>query len=369
LNAFFLRHKKLHLWLAADLLALSAFVLTRGNRAWMNALSDRVTAPVRRAVGSLCYRTDVSVMEVLCVLLAAFAVGYVLWSAAAVLHAAGRRLRRAYSALLGAVCIALTVYVGFCFLWGVNYYTDSFQDRSGIRAEAVSVEDLDAVTRYFAARLRETADTVERTQSGLFAVPRREILDESTGVYGDLDDAYPFLRFDDRVPKAVHFSRIMSRLDFTGVYCPYTGESNVNVDAPACLLPSTIAHELAHQRGIASEQECNFLSVLACTTCGKNDYAYSGWLLGYIHLGNALYKADKTRWKAVYSSLPASVRTDLTDNNAYWDQFRDSRVRKASNQVYDRFLKGYGESAGLQSYGTVVDLLVVYYKTAAYAAQ
>ena len=63
----------------------------------------------------------------------------------------------------------------------------------------------------------------------------------------------------------------MSALDFTGIYCPYTGESNVNVDSPACLLPSTAAHELAHQRSIALEQECNFLAILACTTCGNEE--------------------------------------------------------------------------------------------------
>ena len=63
--------------------------------------------------------------------------------------------------------------------------------------------------------------------------------------------------------------------------------------------------------------------------------------------------------------LPPEVRADLADNNAYWAQFQDTAVQKVSNEVYDRFLKGYGEEQGLQSYGTVVDLLVVYYRDAA----
>ena len=48
---------------------------------------------------------------------------------------------------------------------------------------------------------------------------------------------------------------------------------------------ATVAHELAHQRGIASEQECNFLGVLASTTSGNPAYVYAGWLSGYIYLG------------------------------------------------------------------------------------
>ena len=297
--------------------------------------------------------------------LVAFAAGYLVFNVVAVGLARGRRRSRAYSALLGAVCVGITIYVGFCYLWGVTYYVDGFQQKSGIYAEQVSEDDLYAVTRYFADQLNATADTVARDADGLFAEPREKILAESVHVYDKTAERFPFLEFQDAPPKAVYFSRIMSMLDFTGVYCPYTGESNVNVDAPVCLLPATIAHELAHQRGIASEQECNFLAILTGTTCGSDDYAYSGWLLGYIYLGNALYGADKAQWQTVYDSLSDDVRADLSYNNTYWKQFQGSAVKKASNTVYDRFLKGYGEEQGLKSYGTVVDLLVAYYKNLA----
>ena len=361
MKAFFLRHKKLHLWLLADGVLLAAFLSLRGNRPAMTVLAAAMGA-VRRGVGRICCLTTVSVMEVLCALLVVLAAAYAAWNVLAVARARGRRGGRAYSALLGAVCAGLTIYIGFCYFWGVNYYVDSFQDQSGIYAQKVAAEDLEAVTRYFADRLNETAGQVERDGSGLFAVSQQEIFDRSVHAYDETAKQFPFLAFVDQPPKAVHFSRLMSRMDFTGVYCPFTGESNVNVDSPTCLLPSTIAHELAHQRGIASEQECNFLAILSSTTCGDAAYAYSGWLLGYIYLGNALYGENPELWEPVYQSLAEPVRLDLADNNAYWRQFQDSAVKQASNKVYDSFLKGYGEEQGLKSYGTVVDLLVVYYR-------
>lgn len=361
MKAWFLRHKKLHLWLAANGLWLAVYFAIRGNRGWMNALSAHVTAPLRQWISTFTYATDVSVMEVLCILGLLLALGYLLWSLWAVLRAGKRRWQRAYTALLGGVCALLTFYSLLSFLWGMDSYTDSFQDRSGLTAAPVSTQALYQVTEQFAQGLAETADTVRRDEAGLFAESRAEILARSVHAYDAISQTWPFLAAADRPPKAVHFSRVMSALDFTGVYCPFTGESNVNMDSPACLLPATAAHELAHQRGFSSEQECNFLAIAAATTCGDPAFAYAGYLLGYIHLGNALYRADQTLWRQVYESLPAVVRADLDHNNAYWRQFSDTAVKELSNRIYDGYLKSNGQTQGLQSYGTVVDLLVAYY--------
>lgn len=359
---FFLRHKKLHIWLLSALGVLLVLRLCRGNRAWMNALADRVILPLRRTLGALCYRVDFSVMEVLYVLAGLAALAYLVWSVIAVVRARGKRARRAYGAALGAVCAAVTVYTLFFFLWGLGFWTDSFQDKSGIYAQGVAVEDLRAVTACFAERTAEAADSVPRDEAGVFDLSWQEILADSPHVYDNLEEEFPFLAFEDWGVKPMFFSRLMSWMDFTGFYCAYTGESNVNIDSPACLLPSTVTHELAHQRGVASEQECNFLAVLAATTSGNPAYVYSGWLMGYIYLSNALYAADQDAYWAIRETLPETVLADLRFNNDYWAQFRVSAVKTVSNKVYDRLLKAYGDERGIQSYGTVVDLLVVYYR-------
>ena len=365
---FLRKDRKLYIWLLADLGFLAAFWLCRGNRAWMNALEEHFSGPLRQAAGRLCYRVDFSVMEALIVLAVLGCAGYLFWSVRAVVRARGRRCARAYSAVLGAVCAGLTLYAGTCLVWSLCFWTDSFQDRSGITAQPVAREDLLAVTAYFASRAAEAADGVARDESGLFAVDRKEILAESAAVYDNLEREFPFLEFDDLGVKPMAFSRIMSWMDFTGVYCAWTGESNVNMDSPACLLPATVAHELAHQRGIASEQECNFVGILAATTSGQPAYTYAGWLSGYIYLGNALYRADPESYWTIRDALPDTVKADLSCNNAYWAQFQGNVVQTVSNQIYDGMLKSYGDERGIQSYGTVVDLLVAYYQDTARTA-
>lgn len=362
MKMFFAHHKKLHIWLLADLALLAAFWLCRGNRSWMNALADSVTTPLRLWIGELCYQMPFSVMEALCILLVLATLAYLVWAVIDLIGHRGERGRRLYSWTLGAVCAGLTVYLGFCFLWGVNYYTDTFQDKSGIRAEPVALEDLKKVTAYFEEQVSRTAPLVERDSDGVFAVPREEILPYAVHVYDQVEQQFPFLALEDPGVKPVHFSRVMSYLDFTGIYCPFTGESNVNVDSPACMLPATIAHELTHQRAVASEQECNFLAILAATTCENQVYNYSGCLFGYLYLSNALYRADREAWRESRQRVAAEVNIDLAAHSDYWQQFQDTPVQKVSNKVYDSFLKSYGDENGIRSYGTVVDLLVAYYR-------
>ena len=305
--------------------------------------------------------TPISLMEVLCVLLVLFCIGYVLFSALAVFRAKGHRWDRLYSAVLTAAAIGLGLWAAFCLLWGINCWSDGFQTRSGIYAREVSQEELAYTTLYFASRLAETSAAVPRTEEGSFAVPREEIIAESIHAYDVLETQFPFLAYDDVPVKGMYFSRVMSYLDFTGMFCPFTAESNVNMDSPAARLPCTAAHELAHQRGFFSEQECNLLGILASTTCGIPAYEYSGWLSAFVYAGNALYSVDPELYWTIRGLLPAEVEQDLADSTAYWAQFEKKLPQKVSNTVYDGVLKAWGDERGIRSYGTVVDLLVVWF--------
>ncbi len=82
--------------------------------------------------------------------------------------------------------------------------------------------------------------------------------------------------------------------------------------------------------------------------------------MGYIHLGNALYEKSPDLQAEAYSLLTPETVADLRQNNAYWAQF-EGKVSDVSNEVYDRFLKSYGQDLGVESYGAVVDLLIAWY--------
>lgn len=359
LSRFYRRNRGLHRWLLSCGAVLALFFLLRGNRGAMNALVYGVTLPLEQLLGRACAALPFSVAELLYALAAALVLVLLAGTVRCLVRARSKG-RAAYRCALFALDLALTVYAAFCLLWGANYYADDFCDKSGLSPQPVAYEDLLAVTEYFAEHLAEASAAVPRDENGAFAADRAEILACADTVYDCLYDEFPFLDMPDHAPKGVHFSRVMSAMNFTGFYFPFTGESNVNMNSPAFLLASTSAHELAHQRGIASEQQCNFLAILACTRCDNAVYNYAGWLLGYIHLSNALYRADAAAAQTVRESLPDAVRADLRENNAYWAQYRGVTAT-VTQSLNDAMIRSYGDTLGTQSYGAVVDLLVTYY--------
>ncbi len=359
MERFFKKFQKLHIWLLVDLALMALFVLTRGNRAAMNALTDYVTEPLKRAIGSVTYLVDFSVAEMLYV--TAILVGVILipWAVRALVESE-RKWQTLYRMVLGAVCAGLSIYVGMTLLWGVNYYADSFQDKSGIYGREASVAELETLTRIMAQGVIDSYDDVRRDENGLFAEPREDIFAASTGIYTAVYDEFPFLEQQDHPPKALVFSETVSRVNFTGFFFPFTAEANLNVHCPPLYLASTIVHEMAHLRGIASEQECNFLAVVASTTSDEPAYRYAGWLLGYVYTSNALYRVDQEAWLEIRRTIPEEVMKDLRRQSDYWDSY-EGKVSQAASNAYDSFLKGYGDEDGIQSYGTVVDMLIAYY--------
>lgn len=338
-----------------------AFRLFRGNRELMNALADHVTGPYKRIAARVCDFVPFSVSEIaiyLCVL------GGVFWLISlvrALRRGRGRRAGILLRRVLAVLCAVMAAYTGFVYLWGVNYYTDSFQEKSGIYAAPPSVQELYRTAQWFAQRLNEAGAEVERDKDGRYAVPMEQVIADSGSIYGEaVTGEFPFLRGDAVRPKPFLLSEILSYLNTTGFFFPWLGESNFNAHSPPCDRPATIAHELAHQRGIASEQEANFVAVLTSTRSESAAYRYSGYMLGYVYLNNALIQADPALWREVYGTLSPEVLLDLREKGAYWDAHRNL-ITKAADSIVDQRLKNYGQELGRKSYGAVVDLLVVYY--------
>ena len=357
------RHKAALVLLGLALGGLCLLWAARGNRAWMDAWLAYVSMPFKRAVSALVDPLPFSVCEAAATLAILAALG--LLARAVVLAVRGVR-NRLGAWLLHFATLTAWVYLLVCAFWGTQYYGATFAEQAGMAAAPVSADALETVAAYFADRANAAADAVPRDENGLFAAERDEILSASAGIYDAAAAEYPCLAGPQRTPKPAFYSKLMSAFGFTGYLCPLFGESTLNVDCPAVFLPVTIAHEFAHQRGVAAEQEANFCGIYAAVTSGDAVYEYSGWLYGYLHLSNALYGVSPQSAAALQQRLCAGARADLADNNAYWAAWQGP-AEQVGSAVYEGFLQSYDQTLGMKSYGACVDLLVEKYLPAAAA--
>ena len=342
------------------LLAVALIYALRVDDGAMLWVYEHVTHPYHLFMSKLCSHFAFSAAELVYAAAILGLAAHLLWCVYRLIRFP-EKLWQLYRLVLTLAMAGAVFWAGLNVMWTPCYYAPGFAEQSGVDDGPLELEELETVTRWFAALASEYADEVPRDENGACTTDRDSVLDRAAGVFEGAAELYPFLDGEALRPKPIHFSRIMSYLDFTGFFFPMTGEANLNMDSPVFLLPSTSQHEIAHQRGVAMEQECNFVAVLSCLESEYADFRYAGAALAYIYLGNALAGADYEAYTEIYYSLSDTVRADFKAQSAYWDEFRDSAAQKASNTVYDSFLKSNGQELGMQSYGACVNLLVHYY--------
>lgn len=250
----------------------------------------------------------------------------------------------------------------FMIMDGGNFSRVPLGELMELPDKKYTVDELYIVTCDLAKKASNSRENLPEDEKGssMLTMEKSEILKLADDVYDNLAKEYPYLTTGTTKVKSVVLSHWWSYTGTTGVYCPWTGEANVNTDVPDSELGHTAAHEIAHTMGFAKENECNFLGWLACATSGIPDYEYSGHLAAYIYCSNALYKADKELWRSAANNLSDKVIQDIVNNSEYWDGF-EGEVMESSQTVNDTFIKVNGVESGVLSYNEMVGLMLRYY--------
>lgn len=350
------------------LLSFLLFWLCTKSQFVCNLITAYVTDPLKCILSHICSLFSFSVTELAIIAAILLIIGCAVWFVYQMKKNKGRRIPTLFHGIFTTLLAVLIGISAFDWMYGINYYEMSLQEKIGVYAKDVSAEELYETASYFLEQANESAKSIPRDETGDLALSADAIASMSVCAYEPLFSKYEMLKTPLTKPKVLVFSKGLSYLNCTGFFFPYFGESNLNGDVPKTTIPSTAMHELAHQMGIASEQEANFLAVIGCVESGIDAFCYSGWQMGLIHLTNALYRADSGLWETLMSEMSEQVREDLVRINTYWEPF-DTPVSDAANTINNDRLSHYGQDLETQSYGAVVDLLVVYFEEAVNFAQ
>ncbi len=249
----------------------------------------------------------------------------------------------------------------FYVTWGFNYFRQPLSERMGLTVCARSADELEQFVLNTAAEASALRETLHEDENGVFcpAESRRAIFNALPDAYDALAERFPAVYGSVTRAKAVLWSKGLSWQGISGVYIGLTAEPNVNVDQPPLLLYEAAAHEMAHQLGIASENEAEFSAYLACLSSDDPNVRYSGLIFALIIGGNALCSTDAERYRAAAETYGDAIWRDLADYDAYWDSF-EGAARESADKRNDAYLKHNSQESGIKSYGESVDLMLAY---------
>ena len=258
-----------------------------------------------------------------------------------------------------AALLSGTLYGLFLLLWGFNYARPPLSLLAGLPvapAPATELVELASELVDESNRTREglpeDASGVLHIDDGIRSVARRVALG-----YTSASATLPLLAGASARPKPVLLSGLLSRVGITGIYFPFTGEPNVNTTLPDVELPFSAAHEVAHQRGFAREDEANYVGYLACRLHPDADFRYSGLLAASHYVLATLHSVDPSAASRAGAARSPAVLRDEAAIRAWTERYR-GRASEVGRRVNDAYLKTQGQAEGVRTYGRMVDLLL-----------
>lgn len=269
----------------------------------------------------------------------------------------------AVNQLTKIITYLMILYSLYILLWGGNYNRFTIDKIMGFQEVKYDKHDLYNLCDQLITKANSLRNNVKEDDKGVMRLDGgyKSAFKRLGKGYAVLSEKIPELKGYYSNPKPVALSKYMSYTRIIGMYMPYTGEANVDVDIANYDIPDTAAHEMAHQRGFSREDEANYISYLACINNPDKDIEYSGVMLAMTMCMNQLADADHAGFKQLVQKYSPGVRRDLTASNKYWDKY-NTLVDKTVSKINDSYLKSNGQNDGELSYGRMVQLLLLQYK-------
>ncbi|HTM65812.1 MAG TPA: DUF3810 domain-containing protein [Flavipsychrobacter sp.] len=246
--------------------------------------------------------------------------------------------------MLQTLIVLGSVYILFILGWGGNYYKPSLTtywqlDKSHWRKD----ETLEEFDKYLIAKLNDYAP-------GYKPVSFKKIDKEAQVYYKEYTDSRT-RNYGVKVKPSV-FGYLMQHLGIQGYYNPWTGEAQVNKFLPAFMLPFVICHEMAHQSGIAAEDDANLLSYAISIVPKDSVFRYSAYFNLWLYTHARLRMFDTIRANELKQTLNTTTLAHLDTLRKIRRRY-NSEISDYSGALYDGYLKLHHQKDGIESYNKV----------------
>lgn len=241
------------------------------------------------------------------------------------------------------VLVFLDIYIGTA---SISYGRDNVA--IPLYEGEVDQQLIDDTFNYFLNDYNEISTHFERNEDGTIISPYTfsEINDLLINEFSKLDSNY----FSEFTPKAkqLTFSSIFTELHFTGVFFAPTGEASINNQLSAVELPHTMAHEIAHSKGIFREDDANLVAMYVTLTSENEYLRYSSYYHNFSSLLRIYAQTDYDKYLENYFLLNEDIRTEYGAISKFWNDHNFfAKVGQFFNDIY---LKINGNKDGIKDY-------------------
>lgn len=264
----------------------------------------------------------------------------------------------------GIVGFLCRVWVLFLVLWGFNYARIPLEEQIQLEVAPLSTEQVLKEAQWVQERAIETRNMIKYADTSALTEDHYRGYDLEDKMRAYLADAlnewgfptWGAVRCRELIPNGV-----LLRLNVTGIYWPWVGESYVDNALHASRKPFVIAHEMGHGFGFGDESVCNFLGYVACMKATEPEIRYSGYLMYWRYLMGELYSMDKAAYDTLRAKVSIGINNDIKAIRAINDKYPPF-MAEFQDAAYNVYLKAQGVKEGLMSYERMVLLVTAWYK-------
>ncbi|RXP55117.1 DUF3810 domain-containing protein [Lutibacter sp. HS1-25] len=260
--------------------------------------------------------------------------------------------------------IASVVFFIFQLNWGLNYLREPLYYRLNFKKNTYTANELYGFTEKLITKVNEVQLSITHNDTVVVENPisKKEIKNEASFAYNQLQKKHHQFIYSNPEIKHSLFSLPLTYMGFAGYLNPITNEAQVNYLIPKNSYPATVCHEIAHQLGIASEKEANFVGYLAATNANNTYYNYSGYLMALKYCLYEIYQNEPDKFDTLKATLNKGVLKDMQQHQDFWQSYQNWS-EQFFKIFYDSYLKANKQEAGIYGYNKVILLLINYHLT------
>ena len=340
------------------LISLVLHLIIIKNASFADFFNYNLSAPTRAFMSYLTYIVPFSVAEIF-IIFSPIILAFFIFLAVKFAKKGKKASIRFLSVVLAVACL---IFVLFVWTYSSGFHMSTIDDKMELDKDNITHDELYLASSMFVDALNSLVEEIEYDETNASVMPYSywEMSKKINDAYESFVEKHPVVRTYNSRVKPIILSEPMTYTHISGIYTYMSGEANVNVNYPDYIVASTAAHEMAHQRGIAREDEANFIAFAVLLESDDPFLRYSAYLDVYSTVLNNLYRENPEQYFALAGRLDQRVKNDIKSYNEFFKKYAESKASDVADSVNNSYLQSNGQVEGTKSYGMITEIICAY---------